>query len=265
MRNQVGRYDPLIYDFMRACGAPRLYYHTYMRELGLRGSRAKPIRPYSQPAKPLTAYEWVTPKIVGVSLHYLSSPPSLSRAEVMVRRALDNVDKRRADASASRRSIAGAERTLLHAQARLWAAIVAATPEDDPRKVVRGRAPSELVIEARLARHSRAKLRSQDITRSKLRTRKRDEAEREYATLRAAIPAAQANLERYRVAYKRAVLEAEAVRVERRATSPTAKLPKGQIALVRAAKAEFDHARRHVERLHRDRLRARAKLARLTV
>jgi hypothetical protein len=141
-------YDPILYAYMRACGAPSTYYRNYLTELTPANRRK-----YRKPPKPLpnlhhpTQLDWVTPDITTIAATYL-------RADMTVPTCQRNVETAKTallDAHTPLKQ-AGARRTLVHAQAKLLAALMRAWQDtedgllyaDNYRNLLARAIPSEL-------------------------------------------------------------------------------------------------------------------------
>lgn len=251
-KSKTTDYDPYVYAFMRACGYPREYYYAYLHELGLRKSKYHPSE-YTPPLD-LSTYraDWLTPRIRSMALLYTDKPlppPSVTAAEMEdALRAVEDAP----DAFAGKKS--GLTRRLQHAQARHWAAIIASQPLPDPHTYVdnRDRPVSELVAEARAARHASAQRRAMDRHRRKV-------AQRREQARRVAMSAAEASYHEAHQAYVKARAAYHVARdqhlhaqAERRiAEGVHAKAPRAVVAAMRAALADY-----RMKRARRRQLRA---------
>ena len=173
-------HDPYLYAYMRACGAPRSYWPSYLRQLGLRSTRRLEALSANELVPELgdQRYAWVTSSVRMLSLRYTDKkqPPPLVTATAMAD-ALTAIEAA-PDAKGAKKS--GLTRAYLHAQARHWAAIVAATPDLADQRTLndtRARPASELVLEARAARHANTQHRALDRHRNKLRRTQEQQAE----------------------------------------------------------------------------------------
>lgn len=124
----MSAYDPYLYHFMRACGAPAEYYPTYLTELTpmhlRRRRRARRISDlYSTDTLPTAEHPshlgWVTPNIIALSNTYARDDTTVHTAERNVTAA-----EQRLVNAATPLLQAGAKRTLLYRQAELLAALV---------------------------------------------------------------------------------------------------------------------------------------------
>lgn len=158
------QYDPILYAFMRACGAPSRFYNAYRRQLGYgipRKKTARRLEYESLATQPLPT--WANSKIrVLAAMYYGLDHLPVPSTEVCAQQVNDILDEIDAAPSMSAAQKSGLTRKLHHAQARWYAAIMRVSNTDIVTYQKQPRAVSELVAISRADRWANVEKRKQD-------------------------------------------------------------------------------------------------------